>query len=141
MTTRHLSIRIDSGTFDRLSAESRRTHRSKSELAKTLLEEGLRMEAHPGIVFRPGPAGRRAGLAAGPDVWELVGALRGATDSGDALIKRIARDLALTPSQVQDALGYYAEFREEIDRWIEEQDAEAKQAFAAWQREQALIGK
>jgi hypothetical protein len=34
------------------------------------------MDDHPGIVFRDGPTGRRAGLAAGPDVWEVVSALR-----------------------------------------------------------------
>lgn len=39
------------------------------------------MEAHPGIVFRDGPSGRRAGLAAGPDVWEVVGLLRGLSGS------------------------------------------------------------
>lgn len=33
---------------------------------------------HPGIVFRPGPTGRRAGLAGGPDVWEVVRAVRSA---------------------------------------------------------------
>lgn len=27
------------------------------------------MDEHPGIVFRSGPAGRRAGLAGGPDIW------------------------------------------------------------------------
>jgi hypothetical protein len=30
------------------------------------------MMAHPGIVFKDGPSGRRAALAFGPDVWEDV---------------------------------------------------------------------
>ena len=30
------------------------------------------MEDHPGIAFRDGPTGRRAALAAGPDIWEGV---------------------------------------------------------------------
>lgn len=33
---------------------------------------------HPGIVFRPGPMGRRAGLIGGPDVWEAVRAVKSA---------------------------------------------------------------
>ena len=45
---------------------------SISSIGERQIDEGLRMEAHPGIVFRNGPSGRRAGLAAGPDVWEVV---------------------------------------------------------------------
>ena len=33
------------------------------------------MDDHPGIVFRDGPTGRRAGLAAGPAVWEVIDGL------------------------------------------------------------------
>jgi hypothetical protein len=42
-----------------------RLHRgeAKSRTAERLIDEGLRMEDHPGIVFRDGPAGRRAALA------------------------------------------------------------------------------
>jgi len=36
------------------------------------------MMEHPGVLFRTGPTGRRAGLAAGPDVWEVVRAVRSA---------------------------------------------------------------
>jgi uncharacterized protein DUF5615 len=32
----------------------------------------------PGVIFRTGPTGRRADLAAGPDVWEVVRAVRSA---------------------------------------------------------------
>jgi hypothetical protein len=34
------------------------------------------MDDRLGIVFRDGPMGRRAGLAAGPDVWEVIAAMR-----------------------------------------------------------------
>jgi predicted nucleic acid-binding protein len=40
------------------------------------VREGLACAAHPGIVFKPGPSGRRAALAGGPDVWEIAAALR-----------------------------------------------------------------
>jgi hypothetical protein len=45
---------------------------SLSSAANRLVDEALRMSEHPGIVFRPGPTGRRAALAAGPDAWEVV---------------------------------------------------------------------
>src|SRR5438552_2044586 len=57
MTSRHLSVRVEAATFERLNVESRRVGQTRSQLAKTLLEEGLRMAAHPNIVFRSGPAG------------------------------------------------------------------------------------
>ena len=76
MASPHLSIRVDPKTLDQLDKASRRDGMSRSELAKTLIEEGLRMRAHPGIVFRPGPTGRRAALARGPDVWEVMNTLR-----------------------------------------------------------------
>ena len=81
--SRHLSVRVGDDLFEQLEAQSRRSGQTRSAVAKQLLEEGLRMEQHPGIVFRSGPGGRRAGLIGGPDVWEVVGALRGA-DGGDA---------------------------------------------------------
>lgn len=40
------------------------------------MAEGLDTLHHPGIVYRDGPTGRRAALAMGPDVWEIVSALR-----------------------------------------------------------------
>ena len=35
---------------------------SLSSAANRLVDEALRMNEHPGIVFGPGPTGRRAGL-------------------------------------------------------------------------------
>lgn len=43
-----------------------------SSAANRLADEALRMSEHPGIVFRPGPTGRRAGLVADPDVWKVI---------------------------------------------------------------------
>ena len=38
----------------------------------------MRMTEHPGVVFREGPTGRRAGLVGGADVWEVVRAVKSA---------------------------------------------------------------
>jgi len=137
MQSRHLSIRIDSRTFDRLTSESRRGHRSRSDLAKTLIDEGLRMEAHPGIVFRSGPAGRRPGLAFGLDIWEIV---RGFEGGGEKAIRRISKMLWLTEEQVRTAFRYYAEYKDEIDAWIQRVDEEAEAGYSAWLKEQELLG-
>jgi len=36
------------------------------------------MDTHPGVLFREGPAGRRVVLSGGPDVWEVVRAIKSA---------------------------------------------------------------
>jgi hypothetical protein len=97
---------------------------------------GLR-EDHPGIVFRNGPAGRRPGLAAGPDVWEVIGALNGAPNRGEPAILYTADYLGLTSTQVRAAVGYYAAYKAEIDVWIARNDEEADAAEALWRDEQA----
>ena len=135
--SQHLSVRVDEEVLERLDSESRRIGRSRSWLAKQLLDEGLRMERHPGIVFRSGPAGRRAGLMSGPDVWEVVRAAGGDRSTREDLAERTG----LRPAQVGVALRYYAEYRDEIDAWIHMVDAEAQRAEADWRRERDLLAR
>src|SRR5438128_8420176 len=74
--SRHLSLRIDGDLYARLTRAASGRPESRSRLAARLIEEGLRMDAHPGVVFRGGPGGRRAGLVGGPDIWEVARVLR-----------------------------------------------------------------
>ena len=139
--SRHLSVRVGEELFEQLEAQSRRSGQSRSAVAKQLLEEGLRMEQHPGIVFRSGPGGRRAGLIGGPDVWEVVGAIRGG-DGGDAdSLERIGERTGLAADQVGTALRYYADYTDEVADWIRRVEEEAERAEARWRREQALLGR
>ena len=130
MPSRHLSIRIDPESFERLERESRRMRLSRSELARTLLEEGLRMEAHPGIVFRDGPTGRRPGLAGGPDIWEVARVYREV--EGPDRIRETADLTGLLHQQIRAAASYYSEFQDEIDDWIAMVDEVAERAEAVW---------
>lgn len=141
MPSRHLSVRLGADTFDRLEAESRRSGQSRSQLAKTLLEEGLRMEAHPGVVFRAGPAGRRPGLAAGPDVWEVVRVFHGVPAQGVEALDRTADLTGLSGAHVRAALHYYAQYSLEIDDWIQRVDEEAARAEDAWRRQENVLGR
>ncbi|MDA0269562.1 MAG: ribbon-helix-helix protein, CopG family [Chloroflexi bacterium] len=138
MPARHLSIRMDEDALDRLDAESRRTGRTRSDIAKTLLDEGLRMERHPGIVFCTGPAGRRPALAVGPDVWEVARVVRDLR-GGPGVIEQAAELTGLPARDIEVVIRYYAEHAAEIDAWIDRVDAEAAEAEQRWQREQALL--
>ena len=139
MRSRHLSIRLELDTFERLDAQSRRTGQSRSEIVKTLVDEGLRTDAHPGIVFRPGPAGRRPGLAGGPDVWEVARHLQGVDAPGDEQLRGMATAMGLSLEQVRSAFRYYADYPDEINEWIRRVDEGAISAEAAWYREQQLL--
>ncbi len=137
--SKHLSVRVDDDLLLRLEAQSRRSGQSRSAIAKRFLEEGLRMEQHPGIVFRSGPAGRRAAVLGGPDVWVLARLLREREGPAEDTVAFIAGELTLTAEQVRAAAGYYAEFRDEVDGWLDRLDEEADRAEAEWRRRQAIL--
>jgi hypothetical protein len=139
MPSRHLSLRLDTDILDSLDAESGRTGQTRSQVAKTLLDEGLRMRAHPGIVFRDGPAGRRPGLVGGPDVWEVARVLRGIDAEGGEALRLAAELTGLAGTQVRAALRYYAAYTDEIDAWLTRVDEEAERAEEDWEREQRLL--
>jgi hypothetical protein len=132
MSSSPISLRIDERGRARLAAYAELRRESQHTLALRLLEEGLRMLDHPGIIFRDGPAGRRAGLIAGPDVWEVIGGIRGA--SGDAELDEAAADLGLARAQVDVAVRYYGEFAAEIDDRIQRNSEDADRRRALFQQ-------
>jgi hypothetical protein len=134
---RPFSARFDAGVVDRLERRGARSGLNKSRLAERYIDEGVRMDDHPGIVFRDGPTGRRAGLAAGPDVWEVIGALRSTGLQGDEAIQAAAEFSALTVRQVRDAVGYWSEYPDEVDERIRPNHEDADETERRW-REQSL---
>lgn len=97
------------------------------------------MENHPGVVFKDGPTGRRAAVVGGPDVWEMVRALRDIDERGEAAVAAVAELTNLPVSRVRVAMRYYADFRDEIDAEIAQNDAEAAAALRAWQAQRRLL--
>lgn len=97
-----------------------------------------RSKEHPGIVFRPGPTGWRAGLASGPDVWEVIGTLNAVRLEGpdladDALVSAVAEATGLSPAEVRVAVRYYAAYQTEVDERLAANEKAAREAEAAWQ--------
>jgi len=91
------------------------------------------MDEHPGVVFRPGPAGRRPGLVSGPDVWEVVAVHRSFGD-----VERTADWLDQPASAIETALRYYDAHRDEIDEWIRRNEEAAEAAQRVWRARQAV---
>lgn len=112
---------------------------SLSAFAERLIDEGLRMNAHPRIVFRDGPTGRRAGLAAGLDIWEIIAWVQAQGGTPEERMAEAAKLLDLPIEWVQIAVRYYAEFTEEIDTRIKANDREAEEGLAAQERERRLL--
>src|SRR6476660_6727615 len=107
MTT-PLSIRFSPSLLTRLRQRANAmTGASVAGLAQRLIDEGLRMADHPGVIFKDGPSGRRAALAYGPDVWEVIKFLREVDERGPAAIDAAAEVLAVDTSRINTAISYY----------------------------------
>jgi hypothetical protein len=106
--------------LSRLERRSREAGEPKSRVAERLIDEGLRMEEFPGVVFRDGPTGRRVALLGGPDVWEIVADLKQAgRRRGADPFEVIARGTGLSEQQLRLAVAYYGRYPDEIDARIE----------------------
>lgn len=138
MTT-PLSIRFDPELLDRLRRTAAGRDTTPSGLAQRLVDEGLRAQEFPGIVFRDGPAGRRAALAAGVDVWEVAAALRDSGLRGEAAIDAVAAEFDLPPARVRTALAYYGAHPAEIDDEIADNEHAADAALRSWESQRRLL--
>lgn len=135
-----LSIRFDSRLLERLRRRAQSTPgATASGLAQRLVDEGLRMSDHPGVVFKDGPSGRRAALSLGPDVWEVVKVLHELDERGGQAVGAAAELLALPTAKVRVAMHYYAAYTEEVDAEIDEADRISTEAERAWRIERQLL--
>lgn len=116
------SLRLDDGLRQRLSALAERDNTSVTFIVEQFLREALAVSEHPGIVFKPGPSGRRAALAGGPDVWEIAAALRHTSGTEAKRVAHLAQEFGIDERQVIIALNYAAANREEIDARVRAND-------------------
>ena len=138
--TKPTSIRFDEVLLARLRRRAQAAPgASTSALAQRLVDEGLRMADHPGILFKDGPAGRRAALAYGPDVWEIIKVLREVDERGATAIAAAADILALDVSRITLVVAYYSDYRDEVDAEIAAADEASERAERAWRVQQQLI--
>jgi len=119
---------------------------SSSSVANMFIDEALRSHEHPGVIFRPGPTGRRASLAGGPDVWEVIAALNAIREEGPevdrpALLDELSRVTGLSSALVAVALRYYAAYPDEIDERIVLNKEVADREEQLWEAQQKLLQK
>ena len=138
-------VRFDTAVGERLSSfVAANPGMSLSSAANRLVDEALRMNEHPGIVFRPGPTGRRPGLVTGPDVWEVIRAIKSARDhepdlADDDLLALVADNTGVPMRLIRVAVSYWASYSTEVDAEITAAESAEDAAEDAWQRERQLL--
>jgi uncharacterized protein (DUF433 family) len=109
------SLRLSREADRLITAEAKRTKRSKGSVVETLAEEALKARLVPGIAFRGEDYNRRAWLiGTSLDVWQVIEAYR---DFGEDFDRMIA-ETDLTKRELRTALSYHQRFPEEIDELI-----------------------
>lgn len=133
------SFRISDTARTRLTSRAAREGVTVTALLDQLIVEGIDQLDYPGITFR-GPAhDRRAALAAGPDVWEVIARLQELEGGEEQRISLLAAESDLHPRLIRIALDYAAEHSDEIRERIERNRAAAERSRITVQRREALL--
>jgi uncharacterized protein (DUF433 family) len=113
MTT-PFSLRMDDDTREDLVKHAERFELSPSKLVNRYVREGLRMDKHPVIAFKTTPHGRRAVVALRPGVQviDIIGTWQGERQD----VAATARYFHVSEDDVRAVLGYYADYKKEIDQ-------------------------
>jgi hypothetical protein len=147
VTTSPSSVRFEPRVLERLSAfVAVHQELTLSSATSRLVDEALRAHEHPLIMFKDGPAGRRARVVGGPDVWEVIGAVRSVRAAepeltGGEVLTVVAEISGVPVPFLHAALAYWGDYPEEVDAFLDRSRAEAAQAQAAWERQQELLGQ
>lgn len=139
MATRSTSFRLSQEAKLRLAARARRDGMSATALLERLIVEGIDALDHPGILHRGPPHDRRAALAAGPDVWEVISRLRELEGSDEQRIATLAQETELHPRQIRVAINHAAEHAAAIEDRIERNESAIEASQRAVGQREALL--
>jgi len=120
-----------------LDERARELSESRNSLAERLLDEGLHTERHPLIVFRAGGSGRRRPALVGTRlyVWQIVDTVRASGNS----VHAAAEYLGLPEHHVKAAIDFYADFKDEVDRYRAEEREYQRRERARSERSQRVL--
>jgi len=137
--SRSTSFRISDAARARLASRAAHEGMTATALLDQLIIEGIDQLDYPGIIFR-GPAhDRRAALAAGPDVWEIISRLQELDGTEEKRISLLFAETDLHPRLVRIALDYAAEHPEEIRQRIDHNRAMAGRSRKTAGQREALL--
>jgi hypothetical protein len=133
------SFRISDTAKARLTSRAAREGLTATALLDQLIVEGIDQVDYPGIIFR-GPAhDRRAALAAGPDVWEVIARLQELGGTEEQRIALLNAESDLHPRLIRIAVDYAAEHPGEVRERIDRNRAMAERSRTMSQQRAALL--
>jgi hypothetical protein len=110
------SLRLSAATDRLVTAEAKRTRRSKGSVVESLAEEALKARLFPGIAFRGDDYNRRAWLmGTSLDVWQVIEAYQDFERDFDRMIA----ETDIGERELRTAVNYYERFPEEVDAFVE----------------------
>lgn len=134
------SFRLSAGARSRLSERARQEGLSATALLERLIVEGVDALEYPGIVYRGSSPERRAGLAGGPDVWEVVKRLRELPGGEEDRIETLASETEIHPRQIRVALEFASAHPEAIEARILRNEQAIISAESTARRRRAILG-
>ena len=133
------SFRISDIAKTRLASRAAREGMTATALLDQLIVEGIDQLDYPGIIFR-GPAhDRRAALAAGPDVWEVIARLQELDGTEEQRISLLSGESDLHPRLIRIAVDYAAEHPDEVRERIDRNRAMTQRSRKTSQQREALL--
>jgi hypothetical protein len=139
VVSKSTSFRIGEEAKRRLAARAEQDGVSATALLERLIVEGVDALDHPGIIHRGPPHDRRAALAAGPDVWEVIARLRELKGPEEERIAALAHETDLHPRLIRIALDYAAERADEIGDRIRRNNEAAEASRRSVEQRNALL--
>jgi hypothetical protein len=133
------SFRISDTARARLASRAAYEGVTATALLDQLIIEGIDQLDYPGIVFRGPARDRRAALAAGPDVWEIIARLQELDGSEEQRISLLSAESDLHPRFVRIALDYAAEHPTEVRERIDRNRAMAERSRQIALQREALL--
>jgi len=137
--TKSTSFRITDAARNRLAARAAEEDLSATALLDRLIIEGVDQLDYPGITFRGPTHDRRAALAAGPDVWEVISRLQELDGSEEQRISLLSAESDLHPRVIRIAIDYAADHPDAIRERIDRNRAAAERSRQASRRRAELL--
>ncbi len=135
-TKKSISFRFDPITVKRLKDHAAEAGGGQTALAERYIEEGIRRDEHPLIYFREAAAGRRPALLGSRlDVGDVITTIR----QNEGSVAEAAEYLEVPVEQLEAAVRYYGEYRDEIDELIERAALAAERERERWRRSQEAL--
>jgi hypothetical protein len=121
--TRTVSFRLTDELGERVTRHTARWGLANdSEVYRQVIDEWTRLQEHQGIRFVDGPAGRRAALIGGPDLWEAIAIAKAFDFDRDRIVEAYPW---FSGDRLDAAVGYYEAFGQEIEAALQRNERAA----------------